>query len=412
MIDLGLLRDYPERLSAEIKRKDPYFPVGQLIELDKRVRAGKQEVESLRAEKNELARTAQQGVTPETRERSRSVGMLLKAAEDQLAILEKEFQSLYLFCPNILLPEVPDGGKESNKTIRVEGQRPDFGFTPKNHVELGVHNGWLDFEAAARTSGSHFVLYRNQGVNLVYALALFMFEHNRAYGYSPVLPPYLVNERTLEGASNFPRFKKDVYTIEADNLYLIPTSEVNLTNLYRDAIFQLDELPVRLTAWTSCFRREAGGYGANERGLIRIHQFEKLELYTLCSPEQSAHEQERMLACAEELLKKLGLHYRVTLLAAHDCSFPSAKTYDIEVWIPAQGEYKEVSSVSNCTDFQARRCAIRYRKQAGDKTQLVHTLNASSLALPRVMAALMETYQQEDGTISVPDILRSVTLSF
>ncbi len=412
MIDLNLLRDRPEQTIKEIKRKDPHFDAENLLELDKRLRALRQQVESLRAEKNELARHAQKGVTEDIRSRSRSLDTILKDAEVELKVVEIQFNSLYLFCPNIPAADLPDGGKEANRTIRVHGKRPTFDFIPKNHVELGTAAGWLDFETAARMTGSHFALYKGQGVQLLYALALMMLNHNRAHGYHFVLPPALINEHAIEGASNFPRFRQDVYAIEADGLYLTPTSEVNLANMYRDQILSEQELPLRMTSWTSCFRREAGGYGSTERGLIRIHQFEKVELYTLCLPEEAEHEQERMLACAEELLQKLGLHYRVVLLAAQDCSFASAKTYDIEVWMPGQGEYKEVSSISNCTDFQARRCSIRYRQEGQQKPHLVYTLNASSLALPRVMVALLETYQTSEGSIVLPDILRSLTWAF
>jgi seryl-tRNA synthetase len=221
-----------------------------------------------------------------------------------------------------------------------------------------------------------------------------------------ILPPYLVNEKSLEVTGNFPKFKDQVYQIPNDDLYLIPTAEVSLANMYRDHIFAADDLPLRLTAWTSCFRREAGSYGATERGLIRIHQFEKVELFTFCQPEKAHEELDRMVSCAEKLLEMLGLTYRISLLAAQDCSFPSARTYDLEVWMPGQEAFYEVSSASNCTDFQARRGSIRYRKTATSKPELVYTLNASSLALPRLIVALMETYQQEDGSIKLPEILK------
>jgi seryl-tRNA synthetase len=222
-----------------------------------------------------------------------------------------------------------------------------------------------------------------------------------------MLPPYLVNEKSLMVAGNFPKFKDQVYAVPADNLYLIPTAEVNLANVYRDQILSASQLPISMTSWTSCFRREAGGYGAHERGLIRIHEFEKVELVTICEPEKSAQELDRIVACAESILKALGLTYRVSLLATQDCSFQSAKTFDIEVWMPGQKAYYEVSSCSNCTDFQARRGSIRYRPSSIAKPTLVHTLNGSSLALPRLMVALMETYQQADGSIHIPEILRN-----
>lgn len=293
--------------------------------------------------------------------------------------------------------------------IKVFGKQTKFTFPVKHHVDLVTAAGWIDFEAGVRVSGSQFVVYKGDAVRLLYALTMFMLKHNQKYGFELVLPPYLVNEESLTVSSNLPKFKDQIYELKDDGLFLTPTAEVNLASMYRDHIFDQHDLPIRMTSWTSCFRREAGGYGATERGLIRMHQFEKVELYTLCIPEASQKEQERMLACAEELLQRLGLHYRVSLLAAQDCSFPSAKTYDIEVWLPGQKEYYEVSSVSNCTDFQARRGMIRY-KDSTNKKQLVHTLNGSSLALSRLMVALVETYQNADGSITIPDVLKKEAL--
>ena len=408
MIDLTLLRDHPHETLTRLAKKDPHFDGKKLLQLDEEVRKLRTMVEQLRYQKNELARQGQQGVTQELRDHARELTKSLKESETQLARADREFEDLYLCCPNIPNDDVPQGNKESNVVVKVVGKKPEFSFEPRHHVDLGERNKWLDFNAAAVMAGSHFALYRNDAVLLLYKLSLLMLAHNMRHGYAPIAPPYLVNEASLVGASNFPRFKEQVYAVEADGLYLTPTAEVNLTNLYRNHIFMADELPVRLTALTSCFRREAGSYGANERGLIRIHQFEKAELYCLCLPEHAQEEQERMLACAEEILVKLGLHYRISLLAGQDCSFASAKTYDIEVWLPGQKEYKEVSSISNCTDFQSRRCAIRYKHAVADKTHLVSTLNGSSLALPRLMVALMETYQQEDGTINLPDYLHGL----
>ena len=259
-------------------------------------------------------------------------------------------------------------------------------------------------------AGSQFVMYKGMGAQLVYALTRFMLKNNLKHGFEIMLPPCVTNETSLLVASNFPKFRDQVYAIPEDHLYLSPTAEVVLTNLYREHIFGDDQLPKRMTAWTSCFRREAGGYGATERGLIRIHQFEKVEIYTICEPEQAYKEHEHMLACAEDILQQLGLHYRVSLLAAQDCSFASAKTYDIEVWLPGQNCYYEVSSSSNCTDFQARRGSIRYKTRGMKKPELVYTLNTSSLAVPRLMVALLETYQRADGTVELPEILNQFML--
>jgi seryl-tRNA synthetase len=244
----------------------------------------------------------------------------------------------------------------------------------------------------------------------MYALTMMMLKNNIKHGFEPVLPPYLVNEQSLIVSSNLPKFQDQIYSIPEDKLYLTPTAEVNLANMYRDKILAATELPIRMTAWTSCFRREAGGYGANERGLIRIHQFEKVELFSICEPDHANKEQERMLACAEDILQQLGLHYRVSLLAAQDCSFASAKTYDLEVWLPGQGTYYEVSSISNCTDFQARRGLIRYKRSADSKSELVATLNGSSLALSRLFVALLEVYQNPDGSVHIPEVLKKEAL--
>ena len=405
MIDLNLLRQDPQGASAQIKRKDPDFDTEKLVNLDASVRQLIVEVEALRSEKNELAQKAKSGITPELREKSIEIGKQLKDKEILLDAAQKEFDAVYLTCPNLLLSGIPDGNKEENKVVREWGKKVEFSFPFKNHVELGQLHNWFNFETAAQVAASNFVWYEEQGASVMYALTRLMLKNNRKHGFKMMIPPYLANETTLTVSGNFPKFKEDVFTVTADALYTIPTSEVSLVNKYRDTIVGTDELPIRMTAWSSCFRREAGNYGKMERGLIRIHQFEKVELVSLCKPENSEAELEAMVACAENILQDLGLHYRVSLLAAQDCSFQSAKTYDIEVWLPGQDRYYEVSSASNCTDFQARRGKIRHRKQHGDKTELVHTLNASSLALPRLMVALMEVYQQSDGSIALPDVL-------
>lgn len=409
MINLHDLRQ--ESKQSEIikllKKKDPGFDIELLLDLDKQVRILNLSIEKLREQKNDLAQQAKSGITPELREKSIKISNELKAKEHEFELLNQKFKHLYLLCPNIPADDIPAGGKEANKVEKVFGVKPVFDFAIKNHLELGKNLDWFDFEAATKTTGSRFVLYKNEAVKLIYSLTMLMLKNNIKYGFSPILPPYLVNERSLEVASNFPKFKDQVYSVSEDKLYLTPTAEVNLTNIYRDHIFNSKDLPVRMTAWTSCFRREAGTYGSTEHGLIRIHQFEKVELYTICEPEKSIPEQELMLKCAEDILQQLGLHYRVSLLAAQDCSFPSHKTYDIEVWMPGQNAYYEVSSCSNCTDFQARRGLIRYKKSESQSPELVHTLNCSSLALPRLIVALMETYQQPDGTVKLPAILKN-----
>jgi seryl-tRNA synthetase len=401
MINLNFLREEPAAFKQNILKKDPTFPVDKLIELDGKLRAKIIEVEQIRFERNERSKNIRGPLSDADKVQALKFSENLKLQELQLDKLKTEFNELYLTCPNIISADLPNGGKEANKVVKVVGQKPVFDFKIKNHLELNKINNWFDMEAAAQMTGSQFVFYKSPAVNLIYALTRIMLKNNKSCGYEPVLPPYLVNEKSLENASNFPKFKDQVYKITDEDLYLTPTAEVNLTNYYRDHIFNSSDLPIRMTAWTSCFRREAGSYGAQERGLIRIHQFEKVELYTICKPHDAESEQLKMLQAAENILTKLGLHYRISLLATQDCSFAAYKTFDLEVWMPGQNAYYEVSSCSNCTDFQARRTGLRFKDDK--KNQLVNTLNCSSLALPRLIVALMETYQQADGSIKLPD---------
>ena len=410
MIDLGVLREHPERIISLIQRKDPSYDAKRLYDLDIQLRKVRVEVEELRKRKNDLAQQGKSGVNDELRAQSIEVSKNLKNKEIEQDTVYQDFKTLYLNCPNIPEESIPTGGKEANTVVKTVGKQQTYNFDVKNHVELGTSLGWFDFDAATRMTGSNFALYKNDGVKIMYALSMFMLKNNIKHGYEPVLPPYLVNEDSLVVTSNFPKFKDQVYAVPQDKLYLTPTAEVNLTNMYRDTILTATELPIRMTAWTSCFRREAGSYGSTERGLIRIHQFEKVELVSICEPEHAHKEQERMLACAEDILQQLGLHYRISLLAAQDCSFASAKTYDLEVWLPGQKAYYEVSSISNCTDFQARRGLIRFKRTPESKSELVYTLNGSSLALSRLLVAIMEVYQNADGSVTIPDILKKEAL--
>jgi seryl-tRNA synthetase len=405
MIDLNKLHEFPDEILKKIARKEPEFDGQKLYELSLQTRAMRIELDDLRKQRNDLADKAKSGFTESMRQESLKIGHLIKEKEIAFEAIEAAFGQLYLAVPNIPFDEVPGGNKEANKVVKEWGQKPIFSFEPVAHVELGEKLGWFDFKKAAKMTGSNFALYKGDGVRLIYALGMFMMKNNIKHGYEPVLPPHLINQESLTVSGNFPKFKDQVYAVPEDGLFLTPTSEVNIANMYRDHIFAQEELPVRMTAFTSCYRREAGTYGAAERGLIRIHQFEKVELYTICEPENSSAELDRMIACAESILQALGLHYRISLLAAQDCSFQSAKTYDLEVWFPVQKCYKEVSSASNCTDFQARRGLMRYKRMG--KNHLVHTLNASSLALPRLMVALMEAYQQENGSIQLPAFLKA-----
>jgi seryl-tRNA synthetase len=406
MIDLTILRKDASAIKPLLAKKDPSFDIDALVQADKKAREVAVQVETLRSKKNELAAQAKQGITQGLREESILVGKQLKELEESFEQVQKDFEALYLACPNIPDDSVPAGGKEANQVVKTVGQKPEFTFAPKHHLELGNSLGWFDFEAAAKMAKSNFALYKGDAVKLMYSLTMLMLKNNMKHGFMPILPPYVINTESLTVAGQLPKFKDGVFKLEDESLYLSPTSEVNLTSIYRDTILQEHELPVRMTAWSSCFRREAGTYGHAERGLIRIHEFEKVELFSITKPQDSYDELDRMVACAEEILKALGLHYRISLLAAGDASFQSAKTFDLEVWMPGQNAYYEVSSASNCTDFQSRRGKIRFKDSMTGKTVYAHTLNASSLALPRLMVAIMETYQQPDGTIALPDIIK------
>ncbi len=404
---MALLRgERSEVVQTAILKKDPDFNVKRLVELDNAVRKLRNKIEELRAERNKLALLASGGVTEEVRSKSIEVGKAIKEKEKSIIDIEKEFKALALRCPNILFEDVPAGNKEANKVVKTWGEKPKFAFQPQNHLQLNESLEWFDFETAAKMSGAQFALYRKDAVKLMYALTRIMLKHNAENGFEPVLPPFLVNNAAMVKNGSLPKFEGDFYSTKEDDLSLIPTAEVTLTNMYADSILDQKKLPLRHTAWTSCFRQEAGGYGASERGLIRIHQFEKVELYSFCEPEKSEEELKFIVNVAEGLLQKLGLHYQVSLLAAQDTSFVSAKTYDLEVWLPGQGAFYEVSSCSNVADFQARRAKIRFRLPESKGVKLVHTLNGSSLALPRLVVALMETYQKSDGTIKLPDIIK------
>ncbi len=407
MIDLRLLRDDYQATKEKILKKDPSFQVDTLVELDSKSRQLKLEVDTLRKEKNDLAKRGSSGLTEQVKAQSVVLSQLLKEKEELLVTVEEALNKHWLCCPNLPFDDIPLGNKAENKVVRQHGKQIALPFTPKNHVDLNAKLNWFSFDQGVSLAGSGFLVYHDFGVKLTYALVQLMIKNNVKHGFKPVMPPLLINQQGLYNAGNLPKFVGDYYDIPADNLCLIPTAEVSLTNLHAHQILDAQQLPLRYTAWTSCFRREAGGYGSTERGLIRIHQFEKVELFSICPPEDSVQELERMVACAEELLKQLGLHYRISLLASQDCSFQSAKTYDVEVWLPGQNQYYEVSSCSNCTDFQSRRAQIRYRKIDDKKPSLVHTLNASALALPRLIVALMETYQQSDGSIKLPDVLQN-----
>jgi seryl-tRNA synthetase len=370
-------------------------------------------LESLQARRNaaneEMKRAAKQD--PATLERVRSelraLSQEIKDQEKQLAAVEERLEAVLLTLPNIPDPAVPVGTSEAdNVVVRTWGEAPRFPFTPKQHFEIGERLGLLDFERAAKVSGSRFVFYRGDLARLERALVAFMIDVHTSRGYSELLPPYLVTRASMTTTGQLPKFEEDAFkTAGPDERFLIPTAEVPVTNYHADEILEGERLPLHYCAYSPCFRAEAGSAGKDTRGLIRQHQFHKVELVKFTRPEQSMEALERMVEDATEVLRRLGVHHRVVLLCTADLGFASAKTYDVEVWLPGQGTFREISSCSNCTDFQARRGKIRFRPAQGEKPQLCHTLNGSGLAVGRTLVALLENCQREDGTVRLPEVL-------
>jgi len=338
----------------------------------------------------------------------RETSQRIKDLDTELNAIELSLQEIVMAIPNLCHDSVPVGMDESNNIeIKKWGEKPTFSFTPKPHWELGEQQDIIDFERAAKISGARFALLKGFGSKLERALTNFMLDlHTQRHGYSEVLPPFLVNTPSMTATGQLPKFKEDLFKIDGCDLYLIPTAEVPVTNIHRDETLSEKDLPIKYTAYTPCFRSEAGSHGRDTRGLIRQHQFDKVELVKFTTPETSEQELEELLANAEAVLQLLGLHYRVVTLCTGDLGFSATKTYDIEVWLPGQDTYREISSCSNFLDFQARRGGIRYRPDGQKKSKLVHTLNGSGLAVGRTLLAILENYQQEDGTIALPEVLQ------
>ncbi|MGD8827019.1 MAG: serine--tRNA ligase [Myxococcales bacterium] len=382
-------------------------------------------VEALRQERNEASQSMAKISDKKSaefqakRERLRALGDDIKRGEETQATLETELETILLNLPNLPCADVPDGTSEQdNVEVRVWGRKPSFDFQPRDHVEIGSQLGILDFERAAKISGSRFVVLKGQGSRLNRALMQLMLDiHTTEHGYEEVWPPVLVKDSAMRGTSQLPKFAKDAFRIAKDedweaqaeaqghDLYLVPTAEVPITNLHADEILAADDLPVAYTAYTACFRSEAGSYGKDTRGMIRVHQFDKVELVRFCSPEQGEAQLEALTSHAESILQKLGLHYRVVQLCAGDMGFAAQKSYDLEVWLPAQDAYREISSCSWFGDFQARRMRARFRPAHKAKPQLLHTLNGSGLAIGRTLVAILEQNQQADGSVVVPEAL-------
>lgn len=414
MIDIKLLRQDPDGVRAALARRlDPALDrtVEALLELDRRRREALVRLERLQAERNaaseEVARRKRAGQPADDLLAGlKQSGEEAKALEARVREAETELERVLLTVPNLLLPSVPDGDASANRVLRAWGEPPAFSFEPRPHWELGQALGILDLPRGAKIAGSGFPLFTGLGARLIRALAGFMLDlHTREHGYVELATPYLVNRATMTGTGQLPKFEEELYHAAADDLFLIPTAEVPVTNLYRDEILDGRTLPLGFTAWTPCFRREAGAHGKDTRGLIRVHQFDKVELVRLCRPEESPAEHEKLTRHAETVLERLGIPYRRVALAAGDTGFASACTYDLEVWAAGVGTWLEASSSSTFTDFQARRANLRFRREPGAKPEFVHTLNASGVAFPRTIIALLENNQQPDGSVRVPEAL-------
>jgi len=333
---------------------------------------------------------------------------LIKQTDEKVTELDERQREMLLAMPNIPHASVPTGSSAAdNVEVRKWGSPPKFDFQPKPHWEVGEQTGILDLEAATKITGARFAVYKSWGARLERAIANFFLDvHTREHGYTEILPPFLVNTASLMGAGQLPKFAADLFKIQDTDFWLTPTSEVELHNLYRDETIAEDKLPIHITAWTACFRSEAGAAGKDTRGILRQHQFQKVELFKFTHPDKSYEEHEALTRNAEAILQKLGLHYRTMLLCSGDMGFASSKTYDIEVWLPSSNEFREISSCSNCEAFQARRAGIRFKPKAGGKSEFVHTLNGSGLAVGRTWIAVVENYQQADGSVVVPEVLR------
>jgi len=419
MLDIKLIRDRPEFVRQRLASRGAgdETRIDELLRLDQRRREALREVEALKAQRNrvskEIGALMGQKRFPEAdarKKETRDLGGRIAQLDQEAAAAEAALDELMLRMPNLPHESVPAGkGAADNQVVRIHSEKPLFSFQPKSHVELCESLRLVDFARAAKVSGSGFVLYTNWGARLERALIQFLLDlHTREHGYTEMSPPFMVGPQCLEGVGQFPKFADQYYAVQEGldastlgKLYLIPTAETPLANLHRQEILAERQLPIYYCAYTPCFRGEAGAAGVGTRGLIRVHQFDKVELIKIVKPEHGYEEQEKMLADAERVLKALGLHYRVVLLCAADMGFASAKTYDIEVWAPGQGSYLEVSSVSNCEDFQARRMNLRFKAETGEN-RFPHLLNGSGTALARLFVALVETCQQADGSLLIP----------
>jgi len=411
MLDIREIRERCGEIEARLRTRDPSIDLAGIVALDDRRRALIGEAESLKAQRNagsaEVGRRKQRGEDPsDLLAELGALSQRISELDAERKGIEERIEDLLARLPNVPDPSVPVGPKDRKIVLRSVGEPPRASEAAKHHVQIAEEKGLLDFGRAAAIAGTRFPMYVGAAAMMEIGMISFMVSHHARRGYVPVLPPFLANRRSFYVSSQLPKFADDIYLCERDDLFLNPTAESVLVNLHRDEILAAEDLPKRYVAYTPCFRREAGSYGEEERGLIRVHQFNKVELFQFAEPEGSFDALERLVADAESVLQALEMHYRVVLLATEDLAQQSAKTIDLEVYLPGQGRYYEVSSCSNCLDFQARRGNIRYRPAPAERPRFVHTLNGSGLATSRLMAAILENNQTEDGRIRVPAILR------
>jgi seryl-tRNA synthetase len=414
VLDLKFVREHWEEVKEKVGRRGQAIDWDSFARLDAERREILRETESLRAQRNQVSdliagkKKKKEDASPEIAQ-MKEVSSRIKELEVKLNAIEEDLRGILMVIPNIPHESVVIGQEEAdNLEMRRWGKIPEFSFTPRPHWEIGETLDILDFDRGAKITGARFTLYKDGGARMERALMNFMLDlHTGSHGYREVLPPFLVNRKTMTGTGQLPKFEEDLFKLDEPDYFLIPTAEVPVTNIHQDEILTEEELPLCYTAYTPCFRKEAGSYGKDTRGLIRQHQFNKVELVKFTTPEASYAELESLTKDAEEVLKRLGIPYRVVMLCTGDLGFSAAKTYDLEAWLPGQGAYKEISSCSNFEDFQARRANIRYRPKGKKGTEFVHTLNGSGLAIGRTLVAILENYQNEDGSVTIPEVLRS-----
>ncbi len=413
MLDIKYLRQNIDLVRQKMDQRGQKIDFDGFLGLDAKRRDILGAVETLRNERNSVSK--QVGELKKKKEDASAliekmgdVSAKIKEYDEILRVTEEELNAFVMIVPNIQHETVPQGsGSEDNKVVRTWGEKPVFSFEPKQHFDLGENLNILDFTRGAKITGARFTVSRGAGAAMERALVSFMLDlHTEKHGYTEVLTPFMVNAESMTGTGQLPKFKEDLFKIEGMEYYLIPTAEVPVTNIYRDEILDEDKLPIYLVAYSPCFRAEAGSYGKDTRGLIRQHQFNKVEMVKFSKPETSYDELEKLTANAEEVLEKLNIPYRTVCLCTADLGFSSAKTYDVEAWLPGQNTYREISSCSNFDDFQARRAAIRFRRKDSGKVEFVHTLNGSGLAVGRTVVAILENYQQADGSVLIPEALR------